>query len=335
MTKSLITKSLITRRAMLASGAALLSGAASGAWAQDAYPTRPVRLVIGFPPGGASDAVARLVAAEMSKTLGQQIVVESKPGASGNIATQSVLGSPADGYTIYLAQINLATNPFIMTDIGYDPLKDLQMVSQFISIPVVMLTNPKSGLLTMKDVLAAAQAKNGELKFGGVYGTSSHLCAEILALDQKFKFKLVPYRGGSLAVQALMSGEVDVVFDLMSGPLGGLIDAGQLNAVAIMQNSPVKGLEKIPAASTLGITPAGFFRSWMGLCVKAGMPAPIIEKLHATTLAALAKPDLREKLEQLGNEVITSVTPAEFQKYYLQEITRFGELIKTIGYKPQ
>lgn len=331
-----MVKASLSRRGFMAVG-----GAASlallhpqGSRAQGAYPTRPVRFVIGFPAGGAADSVARLLGAELSKSLGQQFVVESKTGASGNIATQAVLGAPADGHTIYLAQINLATNPFIM-EVGYDPQKDLTMVSQIVSIPVVMMTNPKSGMKTIQDVVAAAKAKNGELKFGGVYGTSSHLGPELLAIDQGFKFKMVPYRGGALAVQALMSEEVDVVFDLMSGTLKGLLEAGTLHGVAVMQDTPVKGLPKLPPASAAGVTPAGFFRSWMGVCVKTGTPAVITDRLHSAVLAAVAKPELIERYEQLGSEVVTSATPAAFQAYYGEEIKRFGELIKRIGYKPQ
>ncbi len=330
-------KNDFSRRTLLVGGGAALSAALmrpGAASAQAAYPTRPVRFVIGFPAGGASDTVARHLGGELSKSLGQQFVVESKPGASGNIATQGVIGSPADGHTIYLAQIILATNPFTM-DVGYDPQKDLTMVTQITNIPVVMLTNPKSGLKTVQDVVAAAKAKSGELKFGGVYGTSSHLGPELFAQDQNFKFKLVPYRGGALAVQALMSEEVDVVFDLMSSTLKGLLDNGNLHGVAMMQDTPVKGFDKIPPASSAGVTPAGFFRSWMGICVKAGTPQPIVDKLHAATVAALENPDLRRKLEDLGNEIKTSASPAEFQKFYLEEIKRFGDLIKAIGYKPQ
>jgi tripartite-type tricarboxylate transporter receptor subunit TctC len=329
-------KNNISRRSLLVGGAAVTAAlvAPGAAGAQAGYPSRPVRFVIGFPAGGASDTVARHLGAELSKSLGQQFVVESKPGASGNIATQALVGAPADGHTIYLAQIVLATNPFTM-DVGYDPQKDLAMVTQITNIPVVMLTHPRSGLKTVQDVVAAAKNKNGELKFGGVYGTSSHLGPELLGRDQGFKFKLVPYRGGALAVQALMSGEVDVVFDLMSATLKGLVDSGTLHGVAMMQDTPVKGFERIPTASSAGVTPAGFFRSWMGICVKAGTPQSIVDKLHAATVAALANPELRGKLEDLGNEIKTSASPAEFQKFYLEEITRFGDLIKAIGYKPQ
>jgi tripartite-type tricarboxylate transporter receptor subunit TctC len=331
-----MTTPKITKRELLAGGGALATTMLMGGKAMaQAYPSRPVRFVIGFPAGGGSDSVSRLLGGELSKSLGQQFVIESKPGASGNIATQSVLGSAADGYTIYLAQINLASNPFIMKDVGYDPLKDLTMVTQIVSIPVVMLTNPKSELKTVQDVVAAAKAKNGELKFGGVYGTSSHLCAELLAIDQKFKFKLVPYRGGALAVQALMSEEVDVVFDLMSGTLKGLLDSKTLHGVAMMQDTKVKGFDNIPAAGSQGVTPAGFFRSWMGICVKAGTPQPIIDRLYSATIDALKIPDLRQKLEDLGNEVVTSPSPAAFQQFYLEEIKRFGDLIKAIGYQPQ
>jgi tripartite-type tricarboxylate transporter receptor subunit TctC len=329
-------KAPFSRRELLAGGVAASAAILlpHGAHAQGAYPTRPVRFVIGFPAGGAADSVARLLGAELSKSLGQQFVVESKPGASGNIATQAVLGAPADGHTIYLAQIVLATNPSTM-EVGYDPSKDLTMITQIISIPVVVMTNPKSGLKTIQDIVAAAKAKNGELKFGGVYGTSSHLGPELLAADQGFRFKMVPYRGGALAIQALMSEEVDVVFDLMSGSLKGLLDAGTLHGVAVMQDTPVKSLPKLPPASTAGVTPAGFFRSWMGVCVKTGTPPAITAKLHSAILAAVSKPELIERYEQLGSEVVTSPTPAAFQAYYGEEIKRFAELIKRIGYKAQ
>lgn len=324
---------LPSRRNLIATGvvAALLPGAAI---AQPTYPSRPVRFVVGFPAGGAADAAARILGAELSKTLRQQFVVENKAGASGNIATQSVLGSAPDGYTVYLAQIILATNPFTM-EVGYNPAKDLTMVTQMTSVPVVVLVNPKSGMTSLKDVAAAAKARDGQLKFGGVYGTSSHLGPELFARDQGFKFKLVPYRGGAQAVQALMAEEVEVVFDLMSGTLKSLIGAGTLRGIAVMQAERVKGLETVPAAGAEGVGPGGFFRSWMGVCVRAGTPAPIVEKLHAATVAALAKPDVRERLEQLGGEIVTSPTPADFQRFYLAEIDRFGELIKSIGYKPQ
>lgn len=331
-----MTNRTISRRDCLIGGALLSSTAlAPGlATAQTAYPTRPVRFVIGFPAGGVSDTVARLLGAELSKALGQQFVVESKPGASGNIATQAVVGAPADGHTLYLAQINLATNPFTM-EVGYDPQKDLTMITQIVSVPVVMLANPKSGLKSVQDVVAAGKARNGELKFGGVLGTSSHLGPELFAREQGFKFKMVPYRGGALAVQALMSGEVDVVFDLMSATLKSLVDTGTVLGLAVMQESRVKGLEAIPPAAAAGVAPAGFFRSWMGVCVKAGTPAAVVDKLHAAVTTAVAQPDLREKLEQLGNEIVTSPSPDAFQRFYGEEITRFGELIKAIGYKPQ
>ncbi|OJF90278.1 Bug family tripartite tricarboxylate transporter substrate binding protein [Pararhizobium antarcticum] len=326
----------ITRRQILAGATALATMLTlpNAGLAEEGYPERPVRFLIGFPPGGSADIAARVVAAELSKSLGQQFVVESKPGASGNIATQVVVGAPADGYTVYLAQIVLATNPHVM-DVGYDPQKDLTMISQIVAVPVIMLTNPKSGLKTVQDVVTAAKEKNGELKFGGVLGTSSHLGPSLFALDQGFKFKLVPYKGGALALQALMSGEVDVVFDQMSGTMRGLLDGGNLTAVAVMQESQVKGLEKVPTANTQGVSPKGYFRSWMGLCVKAGTPQPIVDTLQKALLAALTKPEVRQRLEELGSEVVTSANPQEFQQFYLNEIERFGTLIKTIGYKPQ
>ncbi len=323
---------LLTRRGLLAGGAALATGSAFAgpAWASADYPARPIKFVVGFPAGGAADSVARLVGPDMSKVLGQQLVIENRTGASGNIATQSVVDAPADGYTVYLAQIILATNPYTM-GVKYDPRKDLTMVSQLVSTPVVMVTLASSGLKTVKDVVAAAQARNGELRFGGVLGTSSQFGPELLSRDRGFKFKFVPYRGGALAVQALLSGEVDVVFDLISGSLKGLIDAGQLNGVALMQETPVKGLESIPSAMAQGVSSGASFRSWMGLCVRAGTPAPIVDTLHKAAAVALGQPDLRARIEGLGLEVVPSASPAQFQAYYLAEVDRFEALIKSLS----
>lgn len=329
-------RNVLSRRALLC-GVAAISTATSmsrSVGAQGTYPSRPIRFVIGFPPGGAADTIARIVGAELSKQLGQQVVVESRAGASGNIATQSVLAAPADGHTILLALNNLASNPSIM-DVGYDPHRDLTMVSQLISVPVVVLTHPRSGMTTLPEVIAAARAKNGELRFGGVLGTSSHLGPELLARDQNFKIKMIPYRGAALAVQALLSQEVDVAFDLMSATLQGLLAAGTLRGVAVMQDTPVKGLETLPTAASAGVSPAGFFRSWMGICVKTGTHPSIVARLHQATLAILAQPETRERLEQMGNEVMPSPSPAAFQTFYASEIARIGELIRAIDYRPQ
>ena len=328
--------SLMKRRTALAGGTALatLAMAPKAGLSQGAYPARPIRFIVGFPAGGTGDAVARLLGSELAKNLGQPLVVENKSGAGGNIATLSVVGAPADGHTIYLAQVNLPINPSVM-DVGYDPHKDLTMITQIINIPVVMLTNAKSGLKTIQDVVAAGKAKNGQLTFGGVLGTAAHLGPELFARDQGFKLKLIPYRGGAQAVQALLSGEVEVVFDLMSGSLKSLIEAGNLYGVALMQAEPVKGLENIPAAGTAGVTPAGFFRAWMGVCVKSGTPEPIIDKLFSAITAEMAKPELRQRFEQIGSQVVMSPSPAEFQRFYLAEMQRFGDLVKAIGYQPQ
>ena len=328
--------SYMTRRDVLTGGIflATMAMAPQAGLSQGAYPARPVRFIVGFPAGGTGDAVARLLGGELAKNLGQPLVVENKSGAGGNIATQAVLAAPADGHTIYLAQVNLPINPSVM-DVGYDPHKDLTMISQIINIPVVMLTNAKSGLKTVQDVVAAGKTKNGQLTFGGVLGTAAHLGPELFARDQGFKLKLIPYRGGAQAVQALLSGEVEVVFDLMSGSLKSLIEAGSLNGIALMQAEPVKGLENIPAAGTAGVTPAGFFGAWMGVCVKSGTPAPIIAKLYSAIVAEMAKPELRQRFEQIGSEVVTSASPAEFQGFYLAELKRFGDLVKAIDYKPQ
>ncbi len=324
----------ISRRAILAGAAASLGAPLFGtARAQAPYPTRPLRLLVGFAPGGAADTVARLLAAEMSKNLGQQVVIENKTGASGNIATQGVVAAPADGHTLLFAAINLATNPPLMK-VGYDPDRDLTMVSQITTVPVVALAGAKSPLGGLSDVVAAAKAKPGSLKIGsGGIGTSSHLAAELLSRAAGFTFVHVPYRGGAPALQALLAGEVDLMFDLMSATLRSNLAAGTIKGLGVMQAEAAPALPSLRPAGAQGIPEAAFIRSWQGIAVRGGTPAPIVERLHAAVTAALKSPDLPEKIGALGSDVQGSASPAEFQGFYKAELARLTALIQAANIK--
>lgn len=320
---------LIDRRGLLLGTAGGLIAAPAIVRGQS-YPSRPLRILVGFSAGGSADATARIVAAEMSSVLGQQVVVENRTGATGNLATQAVLQATPDGHTLKFAQIHLATNPHLQA-VGYDPRRDLQMISQLVSVPVLLLARADSELRSLEDVVRVAKARPGELNFGGVVGTSSHLAVELLAREAGFTYTFIPYRGGANAVQGLVGREVDLVFDLMSPVIVSNIAAGTLRAIAVMQDEPIAQLPSAVPAGRQGFAPATFFRSWQGLAVRAGTPAPIVASIFEAAARAVRTEAVATRLTQLGNEPHLSGSPAEFQAYYLEELDRMGELIRRLG----
>jgi len=327
----LTPRSRAARRLLCAASVCLL---ALPALAQT-YPDKVITLVVGFPPGGALDTVARAMAEEMGKTLGQKVIVDNKPGAGGNIATSAVLAAPADGYTLLLAAINLATAPAIF-GVRYDPNTALAMVSQVTSVPVLMLTSAKSPLKTPAQAVAASKATAGGIKIGtGGVGTSGHLAAELLARSQKIPYLHVPYKGGAAASMATIAGEIDISFDLGSGALKGFLDAGTIRPLAVMQDARVAALPNVPSAKESGLPTDTYIRSWQGIAVKAGTPKAIIDRLHKAALAAADTTAFRARAWQLGSEVVTSKSPEAFQQFYNAELDRWTILIKAAGIKAQ
>jgi tripartite-type tricarboxylate transporter receptor subunit TctC len=318
--------------ALLMAAAASLAAAPAGAQADAA---KTVTLLVGFAPGGALDSVARSLAEELGRTLGQRVVVENKSGAGGNLATMALLKAPADGVTLLMAGINLATAPALAA-VRYRPQSDLMMVSQVTSVPVLMLASDQSVLKTPADFIAASKQAQGGLKVGtGGIGTSGHLAAELLTRSAGIPYLHVGYRGGAPANVALLGGEVDVIFDLGSGALKGFIDQGRMRPLAVMQASRVASLPQVRSASEAGLPPETTIRSWQGVAVKAGTPPSIIAKLHKAVVAAAGSPAFRARAEQLGAEVVVSASPAEFQQHYLNELARWTALIKAAGIKAE
>lgn len=301
------------------------------------YPTRPIRFLVGFAPGGATDLAARVIGAEMAKNLGQSVVIENRPGASAHIATQALLAAPADGYTIMLATLTLATNPALMENVGYNPEKDLTMVSQVTAMPVVVYTRGDSPLNDMKDLINAAKTKNGALKFGsGGIGTSPHLGPELLSRVTGFKYTHIPYRGGTPALQALFSGEIDAMYDTAVTPLhkSNLV-SGKIKALGVMQKERLASLPDVKTAAEQGVPDEALFRSWQGVSVRSGTPLEIVGKLHASIVSALQSKEVVDKLMIAGVEVAPSAKPVDFQKLYMEELTRWTSLIKEAGIKAE
>jgi tripartite-type tricarboxylate transporter receptor subunit TctC len=317
------------RRHFAAMGAALVLGlgAATDALAQR-FPDRPITLYVGFAPGGAADTVARALAEEMGKHLGQRVVVDNKPGASGNIATQHVLGQEADGHSLLFAAIHFATNPWIV-GVKYDPGKDLAMVSQVTSVPVVMVASPASGIKSPADVVAAARKMEGGVRVGsGGVATSSHLAMELFKREMSVPMLHIPYKGGAPANQDLMGGQIDMMFDLMSGTLKSMIDAGKIVPISVMQGTRIAALPNVRSADEWKLPRGTHIRSWQGIAVKAGTPAAVTARLHDAVIKAASSEAFRARAAQLGSEVVVSGKPEDFQTFYLRELSRWGALVK-------
>jgi len=312
--------------------AALSQAFPIAAQAQSNYPTKPLRLLVGFSSGGPTDVVARAAAAELAKQLGQAVVVENITGASAHNATLALLAAPANGYTLLLAGLSLATNPTMRDNIGYKPERDLVMVSQLTALSVVMLTRGDSPLNNLQDVVALAKAKNGALKFGsGGAGTTSHLAPELLARKTGFKYTHVPFRGGGPNLQALLAGDIDLMTDLMGLELKAQANAGRIKFLGVMQQEPSPLFPSIKSAGAQGIPSAAFVRSWQGIAVRNGTPAEVVTKLHDAIVSAGKSKEFTEKLEAIGAQPRFSAKPADFQALYRAELARWSALIKAAG----
>jgi len=299
------------------------------------WPDRTITLVVGFPPGGSLDTIARSMAEELSNSLGQKVIVDNKPGAGGSLAVSNVLNAPADGYTLLMAAINLATAP-ALTGVRYDPKTALTMVSQISSVPVFMLTSGKGKLNTPAELIAASKTTDGGLKMGsGGIGTSGHLAIELLTRSQKIPVLHVPYKGGAAANLAVLSGEVDLIFDLGSGSLKGFLEAGTIKPLAVMQDTRSSALPNVKSAKELGLPPDTYIRSWQGIAAKAGTPNDIVVKLHKAVVAAADTPGFRARAWQLASDVVTSKSPQDFQRFHDAELERWTALIKAANIKSQ
>lgn len=323
-----------TRRAILTATAAL--AAPRPLRAQERWsPTRPVSFVNGFATGSTIDLVARLVAREMEPRLGQPVVVESRPGGSGNIAMQHVLRQPADGHTIGFAAITLGTNPHLM-NVGYDPLRDIQMVARISAVPVAIVVAGSAPFRTLPEMVAFARANREALTLGhGGTGTSGFLAAQLFARAAGFAPLMVPYTGTGPVYQAMLAGTLHGTFTPVDGTLPGQVASGAMRVLAVMQETRIAMLPEVPTTREQGYGPEVDFRSWHGVMVRPGTPAPIMARLFEAVNGAVATASVQEGLLRAGVEPAPFASIEEAQAFYLNELARWGELIRAIGVRPQ
>jgi len=299
------------------------------AYAAD-YPTRPVRLVVGFAPGGPTDILARHMAQYLSGKLGQQFVVENKPGATGNIATEYVLGQPADGYTILATTTANAINMTFYTKLAFNFLRDAEPVAGLASISYMMLINPGIPAKTVPEFIAYAKANPGKINFGsGGIGSSNQLAAELFKVMTGTELVHVPYRGNAAAYTDLISGNIQLIFaDVASGRPHA--QSGALRPLGVTAPKRLATLPDVPAIAES--VPGYAADGWYGFAAPKGTPRDVIEKLNAAINAGLNDPDLKAKFAQL--EAAPQVfTPAQYAAFLASESERWGKVVKAAGIK--
>lgn len=309
---------------------AALAIAAHDAARAQAYPTRPIRLLVPFTPGGGTDILARIIAQKMSEGLGQQVIVDNRPGGNTVIATEAVVRSPPDGYTLILQTNNLSANPTLYgSKLTFDTIKDLAPVSLVAGNPHVLVVNSAVPAKNLQEYIALAKAKPGTVSFASAgSGTVNHLCGELLKTLAGIDILHVPYKGSGSVMPDLLSGQVSSLFAAMPN-VRGHIQEGRLRALAVTTPKRFRGLPDVPTVAEQGY-PGYDFSSWFGVLAPAGTPPAIISRLHAEIVKALKDPGVQDKLE---NYVIFGSTPDEFAAFIKADIEKTAKIIKTSGAK--
>jgi len=292
------------------------------------YPTKPVRWLVGYPAGGTTDILARIMGQWLSERLGQQVIIENKPGAGNNIATEQVVHSAPDGYTVLLTNPANAINQTLYQKISFNFIRDTESVAGFMRVPNVMEVNPSVPAKTVAEFIAYAKANPGKINWAtSGNGTSVHLSGELFKMLTGVNLLHVPYRGSAPALTDMISGQVHVMFDNMPSSLPH-IQAGTLRALAV---TTAKRSEALPGVPTVGDTVPGYEASaFFGMNVPKGTPPDIIEKLNKEINAGLADPKMKAKLAELGG-VLLPGPPADFSKVLAEETEKWAKVIKNGG----
>jgi tripartite-type tricarboxylate transporter receptor subunit TctC len=312
--------------------AVLVCGAASA----QTYPTKPIKMLLGFAPGGPTDVIARVVAQDMTSVLGQAVVVENRTGANSLIATQEVKRAAPDGYTVLATTLAHNVNPILMADKNpYDPIKDFAPVALVAVLPLVVVTRPDSPFNSLQDVVNAAKTKPGEVTYGSAgNGGSAHLAAALLETRSDSKMTHVPFRGNAPALSEVMAGRVSFMFYPMVG-IADQVAQKRLKVLAITTPRRHPDFPNAPTTAEAGFPGFDDYTPGVGIVAPAGTPAPVIGKLNEAIRASLAKPETRERLRSLGATTEGGSSPAEFESYLKMDRDRWARVIKAAGVKAE
>lgn len=317
-------------RALAASLGGALVSAAMSVEAQPAYPSKPIRYIVPYPPGGPLDIVARGLAQKVGPSLGQQVIVDNRPGAGGNIGADAVAKAPADGYTILMGAVAThAINPHLYRKLPYDPIRDFTPIALVTQVPNVLVVHPALPVKQVSDLIALARAKPGALSFGsGSTGSAGHLAGELFKVLAKVDMVHIPYKGAAPAVADLLGGQIHLMFDNLASALPH-VKAGRLRAVAITTQERAAQVPELPTVAASGL--AGFdVSTWFGVFGPAGLPQSILDRLHAEFADALKQPDVRAQLTALGAEP-ANLSPQAFGAFVKRELAKYETVVRASG----
>jgi tripartite-type tricarboxylate transporter receptor subunit TctC len=298
-----------------------------------AYPTRPIRLVVGFAPGGAADTVSRTLAEPLARSLGQPIVIENKPGAGSSIAAEHVAKAAPDGYTMLIASpSSILVNPLLNPKLGYQPFRDLVAITKVTTSPLVIAVNPGIGVASLRELIALARSQPGKLNFASSgNGSAPHLAAVLFQRVAGVEMVHVPYKGGAPAVQSVLSGDTQVSFATPPSVLP-LVNAGRLRALAVTSRDGSALVPGVPGMAQAGL-PDYEMSFWYGFFAPAATPAEIVKRLFEASAEALKSPQVNKTLAIEGTETSGSRSPAEFATYIGEEAKLWARLVKDSGLK--
>jgi len=320
------------RRALIRlAGAAGLYALGAPVGRAQAYPARPIRMVLAFPPGGPTDIVARVLAQKLTELLGQPVVVENRPGAGGNLAAELVAKAAPDGYTLFYNTSAITIGPALYGKVNYDTLKDFAPISSTATNAMVLMVNPSLPVKTVKEFVDYAKANPGRLNYGSSgSGTITHLATAALASQLGLEMTHVPYKGSAPALVDLAAGVIQLMTDTINSA-GPYIRDGRMRALAVTMPRRLAVLPDVPTLSET-VLPGMEMSAWQGLLAPAGTPQPIVQRLHAEVQRALQSPEVRAKLIAAGTEILGS-TPEEYAAYIRSELARWSKIVKETGAK--
>ncbi|HZR67485.1 MAG TPA: tripartite tricarboxylate transporter substrate binding protein [Burkholderiales bacterium] len=307
--------------------AALASGAALG----QAWPSKPIHYLVPFPPAGATDITARIIADKITGPLGQPVIVENRPGAAGNVGSEVVAKSAPDGYTILQCTVAQSISQTLYAKLNYDLEKDLAPVAMIALVPNVMEVNPSVPAKSVAEFIALAKSRPGKINFASSgSGTSIHMSAEMFMMLTGVKMVHVPYKGSGPALAGMLGGEVDVMFDNLTSSIG-YIKSGKLRALAVTTTTRYPELPDVPTMQEAGV--AGYeATAWFGMLMPKGTPRNVVMRMNSEVNKALAHADVKEKLAQQG-AVASAWTPEQFGEFIHNEIAKWGKVVKASGAK--
>ena len=307
----------------------------SAAFAQSAagYPAKPLRYIVGYTPAGTADMLARAVGQKLHEAWGQQVIVENRPGAGTNIATEIAAKSAPDGYTLFMPTVANAINPTLYAKLGYDPLRDFAYVTNFAKVPGIVVCHPSVPVRNAKELVALAKANPDALRHGSTgIGSPHHLAAEIFKSMTGVKMIHVPYRGASPALTDVIAGHIEIYFGAMVSTIPH-VKSGRLRALGVTSLKRVAAAGDTPTLNEQGLK--GFETgSWFGMAVPAGTPRDIVEKLHAGAVKAIAAPDIRDRMSAEGAEFVGD-RPEQYAAFVKTEIAKWATAVRSSGAKPE